>query len=350
MGTRNFHWDPIDDCVMSETDQSGNAIATYTHEPGDYGPLLSENRSGTESYHHFDALGSTTMLTNDAGTITDTFAYNAWGTTIARTGTTSTSFQWLGQWGYYLDSPTNTYYIRARVYHTVIARWESVDPARFISDRSEPYSYSISNPLLFHDASGLWPMCSTSFCTNTGPLFWVFEGFYGLRVDLIGQVNQCCGGMMLKFTFKENHDVQTRGSRCGEPANSEIGKGDIYPLRFGAMDIGCSAPQQTRQKTKNGCWIITVTWECKIRCAGECTCSGVCLPNWEPIEIYPSRKNWGFGLNFDTTIEYDDDFCVLRGCSLDTSLEWLPLQDVWAIRPQAGNNCNENEQNKLWGE
>lgn len=52
----NYHWDPIDDCVLMETDQNANLVATYTHEPGPYGPLLSENRSGTEVTVHGSGL------------------------------------------------------------------------------------------------------------------------------------------------------------------------------------------------------------------------------------------------------------------------------------------------------
>ena len=96
MAKRQFLWSTVNDCVMLETDGAGNTLVTYTHEPGPFGPLLSENRGGMEYYHHYDAVGSTTMLTNDAGTITDTFLYDAWGTVIAKTGTTMTPYQWGG--------------------------------------------------------------------------------------------------------------------------------------------------------------------------------------------------------------------------------------------------------------
>ena len=89
MATRIFHWSSLFDCVMHETDGSGATTVVYTHEPSQFGPLLSENRGGTTFTHHYDALGSTTMLTNDAGTVTDTFAYDAWGNSLVRTGTTS---------------------------------------------------------------------------------------------------------------------------------------------------------------------------------------------------------------------------------------------------------------------
>jgi hypothetical protein len=79
MAKRRFHWSTVFDCVMQETDEDGDTLVEYTHEPSQFGPLLSETRDGVESYHHFDALGSTTLLTDDAGDVTDTFTHDAWG-------------------------------------------------------------------------------------------------------------------------------------------------------------------------------------------------------------------------------------------------------------------------------
>ena len=119
---------------MHETDGAGNTLVTYTHEPSKFGPLLSENRGGTEFYHHFDALGSTTMLTNDVGTVTDTFAYDAWGSSVTRTGTTATPYQWVGRWGYQSDSVATGAYIRARSYQPLVAKWSSIDPVENLGD------------------------------------------------------------------------------------------------------------------------------------------------------------------------------------------------------------------------
>jgi len=148
----NYHWDVVDDCVMTETDQNGTIIATYTHEPGQFGPLISENRhSGwaglsvdgwsdlgvddwaslpvsnpTEYCHHYDALGSTTMLTDDTGAVTDTFLFDAWGNTVGRTGTTATPYQWIGRWGYQLGTSTGVFYTRTGSYQPALARWTSI--------------------------------------------------------------------------------------------------------------------------------------------------------------------------------------------------------------------------------
>lgn len=79
-------------------------------------------------YHHYDAQGNTRLLTDGAGTVTDTFVHDAWGNEVARTGTTKTPFTWNGRWGYYRDEETDTYQVRRRPYRPTIARFTSRDP------------------------------------------------------------------------------------------------------------------------------------------------------------------------------------------------------------------------------
>jgi len=184
----NYHWSTVFDCVKHETDGSGNTIVTYTHEPGQFGPLISENRdtgwmgqtvddwsslgvndwgslpvfNPTEYCHHYDAVGSTTMLTDDTGAVTDTFQYDAWGNVVARTGTTATPCQWVGRWGYHSNTPTGDYYVRERSYEPAVARWRSVDPKLSLAILWQPpyrlYAYSPANPVLFIDPTGLSPI------------------------------------------------------------------------------------------------------------------------------------------------------------------------------------------------
>jgi len=125
MAITQYTWNPLTDSVIEETDGVGNVRATYTNKPQQFGPLISENRGGTTSVHHSDALGSTRMLTDITGTVTDTFDYDAWGNEAARVGTTPTPYNWVGRWGYQLDTATGGYYVRARTYCPLIARWAS---------------------------------------------------------------------------------------------------------------------------------------------------------------------------------------------------------------------------------
>src|SRR5260221_14508213 len=119
MPTTNYIWDEQN--YLAETDENNVVQTVYTNEPEQYGNLVSTRISGTTSYHHFDALGSTRQLTNSAGTATDTVIYDAWGNVVNRTGTTSISLLWIGEAGYYFGSATGLFYVRRRPYGSGIA-------------------------------------------------------------------------------------------------------------------------------------------------------------------------------------------------------------------------------------
>jgi RHS repeat-associated protein len=115
--------------VLQEfNDSTGATLATYTNEPAGYGRPVSQNRSGTTRYYHYDGLGSTRALSNDAGTVTDTYVYDAFGTIKAQTGTTTNPYRWVGQLGYYYDTERSAYHLRARMYSPALARFLSRDP------------------------------------------------------------------------------------------------------------------------------------------------------------------------------------------------------------------------------
>ena len=152
----NYIWDVESDNVLQETDDLGATTATYTNEPGEFGGLVSQSRGGTESYYHFDALGSTRELTDDTETVTNTNMYDAWGVDVASSGTTENPFRWVGRLGYYFDDASGKYYIRARRYEPIVGRWLSVDPIG-VTDGATLYRYGQGSPLTRRDPSGLKP-------------------------------------------------------------------------------------------------------------------------------------------------------------------------------------------------
>jgi RHS repeat-associated protein len=118
-----------------------------------FGRLVSQNRSGTERYFHYDALGSTRALTDVNKTVTDTYIYSAFGETTQLTGSTTNPFRWVAQLGYYYDTERDAYHVRARHYTPSLARWLSVDPL-FPEDGLTLYNYVHNMLLIVFDASG----------------------------------------------------------------------------------------------------------------------------------------------------------------------------------------------------
>ena len=116
-----YVWDELSDNVIEEY-EDGVLSASYDHEPGLYGILLSQNRSGVTSYYHYDGRGDTVALTDDAGNVTDTKEYDAWGNVIASTGSTVTQFQFAGRSGANYDAVAKMLQLRQMTYATTIAR------------------------------------------------------------------------------------------------------------------------------------------------------------------------------------------------------------------------------------
>jgi YD repeat-containing protein len=113
-------WDELSDNVAAEYEDGVLSVA-YTHEPGLYGDLLSQNRNGVTSYYHYDGRGDTVALTDDAGNVTDTKEYDAWGNVISSTGSTATPYQFLGRSGY--QTGIGAVFSRGRTYYPSVGRF-----------------------------------------------------------------------------------------------------------------------------------------------------------------------------------------------------------------------------------
>jgi RHS repeat-associated protein len=150
-GTRNYYYDGIK--PIWETDAAGAMTAQLDRDI--FGNLLSRREaSGARRYYHFDGLGSTTALTNEAGAVAATLLYDAWGNQRAATGSGHGTYRFTGA---ELDQATGLYHMGARFYDPVIGRWLSEDP---VQDKLfEPlslnfYAYVLNSPLLYVDPRG----------------------------------------------------------------------------------------------------------------------------------------------------------------------------------------------------
>ena len=132
MSVSTFIWDELSDNVLIETDELGAITAAYTSEPGRHGAPISQVRSGSSSYFHYDANGSTRTITDSNQNVTDTATYSGYGETIAETGSTSYPFRYKGKAGFYSDEETGEINVRVRTYKPPIGRWLSLDPLGFV--------------------------------------------------------------------------------------------------------------------------------------------------------------------------------------------------------------------------
>lgn len=140
--------------VLRETDGVGTVEAEYTYQPQPYGDLVSDRRDGESNFYRFDALGSTTGLTDGSGTPTDTYRYSAFGKPVEETGTSDTPYKWIGQQGYRQDDASGLYNLRARDYDPQTGQFTSQDPLGLAAGDSNFYRYVGNNAVNTTDPSG----------------------------------------------------------------------------------------------------------------------------------------------------------------------------------------------------
>jgi RHS repeat-associated protein len=146
--------------------EGGTPLAVFTLRPNgnhqsSYFNLVWEARvigrlpsSGSRSYYHFDALGSTRAVTQGA-TITESYDFEPWGLLMAgrtRAGTTKEGFTSKER-----DTETGLDYFGARYYMPAIGRWAAVDPVSDDMAEWSPYNYVYNNPLTRTDPDGRQP-------------------------------------------------------------------------------------------------------------------------------------------------------------------------------------------------
>lgn len=83
------------------------------------------NKAWTPSFYNYDGGGTVRQLTSLAGSVTDTYAYDAFGNLLASTGATPNNYLYRGE---QYDPSMGLYYLRARYYNPMSARFMSRDP------------------------------------------------------------------------------------------------------------------------------------------------------------------------------------------------------------------------------
>jgi RHS repeat-associated protein len=108
-------------------DELTNGVVTRTYT---YGlQRIDENQRidsvWTPSFYGYDGGGNVRTLTNSAGTVTDSYEYDAFGNSFTVSGTTSNEMLYRGE---QYDSDLGLYYLRARYYNPLTGRFMSRDP------------------------------------------------------------------------------------------------------------------------------------------------------------------------------------------------------------------------------
>ena len=145
--------------VVAEKDCSGNIIR-YIRGLG----LISSDSENAKTYYHYvsDEQGSVSHIIRDEDKesgvsaqgreqdrILNQYEYDAFGNTISCKEQVENRFRYMGE---QYDPLTGQYYLRARYYNPVIARFTQEDT--YYGDGLNLYTYCQNNPILYHDPTG----------------------------------------------------------------------------------------------------------------------------------------------------------------------------------------------------
>lgn len=101
---------------------------------------------------HADELGSASILTNQAGNITNWYEYLPFGELLMEQSSNDYNNPYLYN-GKELDAATGLYYYGARYYDPRTSIFQSVDP--LVELTLQPYQYAYNNPVMFNDPTGM---------------------------------------------------------------------------------------------------------------------------------------------------------------------------------------------------
>ncbi len=123
-----------------------------------YDILCSDSECARTYYHYVcDEGGSTSHILDETGKVLNQYEYDAFGNLIKAQGEVNNRFLYVGQ---QYDAVTMQYYLRARYYNPVVARFTQEDTYR--GDGLNLYAYCRNNPVGYYDPSGNSP------CPNKG--------------------------------------------------------------------------------------------------------------------------------------------------------------------------------------
>ena len=130
--------------VVAEETQEEKIRYIRTHE------LLASDAESARTYYHYasDEMGSITHVTAETDVL-NFYEYDAWGNTVLCEEQVANRFRFNGQ---QYDPVSRQYYLRARFYNPVIARFTQEDTYR--GDGLNLYAYCKNNPVYYVDPSG----------------------------------------------------------------------------------------------------------------------------------------------------------------------------------------------------
>lgn len=219
--------------VLEERTESGSLVAQYV-----YGEqLISQTRSGSPYYYLTDGLGSTRGLTDASGSLTDSYAYGAFGELLDSSGNTVNHYLFAGE---RLDRAAGLYHLRARDYVSSIGRFMTMDP--FAGDVLDPmslhkYVYAHNDPVNNTDPSG---MSVAALATGISGMSLIPLVFVSTVMLVTAAVTACAIVYTSSYLLSQALNIESPGGVCSPPGGR---KRERYSMRV-------QLQKQVKSKTK----------------------------------------------------------------------------------------------------
>jgi RHS repeat-associated protein len=131
-----------------------NHTYTYGHDLISQDQFDSITMSWRASFYGYDGRGTVRFLTDETGSVTDTYTYDAFGTLITATGSTNNRYLYSGE---QFDPNLGLYYLRARLMNPLTGRFWTQDT--YEGSQTDPislhkYLYANTDPTNGSDPSG----------------------------------------------------------------------------------------------------------------------------------------------------------------------------------------------------
>ncbi len=188
-------------------------------------PVLTDPKT-IYTYYHSDHLGSSSVMTDEAGNRCQHYGYSPFGrevhledsTSLPLSAFTLTGFNVSNRFtGQILDEETELYYYGARYYDPFLARFvqaDSIIPNPGSSQALNRYSYCYNNPLKFTDPSGHWPLwIDTSVAYVTGFAIGLGEGLRDAKQGIVDTIAEGANMVHDSYYLATSNNIEASALR-----------------------------------------------------------------------------------------------------------------------------------------
>jgi RHS repeat-associated protein len=196
-----------------------------------------EKLSGTIYWMLQDGQGSTRQLLNSSQATVASYTTDAFGNSVASSGSAANPFQWNGGSGYYSDSESGLQKVGARYYEPATGRWISQDSLLFAGSVADSqavnrYLYCGANPVAHYDSGGHedgTPLILLGIAIVVAGVLGIFEAAIMALLSLIGaavvlavtvamSVAAYFGSFLIRVGMDMNYRQSYPKNHAGQPA------------------------------------------------------------------------------------------------------------------------------------